>query len=270
MIHKTIKGNNGEVHYWTEGQACECVLFSHGATMDHGLFEHQVGYFSNQYKVIVWDSPGHGMSRPYSDYCLENAANELIRVLDQEQVQRAHLVGQSMGGYISQLAARNSPERVSSLTAVGSSPLQASYYSSFDYWMLSVAPIMLRFYPYNSLIKAISENVASVPAAKEYAFKTLKTYPKNEIAAIMRAVYQGVKRYGEYAPLSIPILITYGETEKTGKVEAYSREWAQRENRQLRVISKASHNANMDNPDEFNRVLDSFLNALEKGFVARD
>ncbi len=263
MNHKSIRSDNGDVHYWTEGQATSCIFFSHGATMDHGLFERQVEYFSSQYKVVVWDSPGHGQSRPSSDCSLENAASELVRILDTEHVQSAHLVGQSMGCYISQIAARNFPERVSSLTAVGSSPLQASYYSTLDYWMLSIAPPLLRLYPYSSLIKTISENVAVTAAAKNYALKTLKTYSKDEIVMIMKAVYQGVKGYGEYGPLLIPILVTYGENDTTGKVESYSQEWAENEGRPLRVISKAAHNANMDNPDEFNNVLGRFLEGLE-------
>ncbi|MBC7002765.1 alpha/beta hydrolase [Photobacterium sp. BZF1] len=264
MKHKSIRSDNGVVHYWTEGRAAPCILFSHGATMDHQLFEWQVEYFSSQYKVIVWDSPAHGQSRPYSDCSLENAASELVRILDQEQVQSAHLVGQSMGGYISLITARSFPERVSSFTAVGSSPLQASYYSTFDYWMLSIAPPLLKLYPHSSLIKTISENVAISAAAMDYALKTLKTYSKDEIAKIMKAVYRGVKAYGECDPLPIPVLITYGANEKTGKVEAYSQEWAERENRPLKVISNAAHNANMDNPDEFNSVLESFLSELEK------
>ena len=126
MEHKIKSGEHGSVHYWVKGQSDRCIVFTHGATMDHGLFQHQIEYFAQQYKIIVWDVPMHGLSRPYEGFSLPKTASELIGILDAEKIKKAHLVGQSMGGYIIQYIARDHPERAMSLTAVGSSPLQPS------------------------------------------------------------------------------------------------------------------------------------------------
>ncbi len=117
MKHKIKFGENGSVHYWLKGQGDQCIVFTHGATMDHGLFQHQIECFAQQYKVIVWDVPLHGQSRPYNGFSLQKAASELIGILDAEIIEKAHLVGQSMGGYIIRIVARDHPERVLSLTA---------------------------------------------------------------------------------------------------------------------------------------------------------
>ena len=217
--------------------------------------------------MILWDVPGHGLSRPYQGFTLQKAAGELIAVLDAEGVDQAHLVGQSMGGYISQIAARDHPERVMSLTAVGSSPMQPSYYSALDTWLLSITPALLRLYPYETLIKTIANGVAVQGRSRSYALETLKTYSKAEIAAIMQAVYQGVKAYGQDSALKMPILIVVGEADRTGRVQSYCRQWAQREQRPLEMIPDASHNANMDNPADFNRILETFLqqNSFHQG-----
>jgi pimeloyl-ACP methyl ester carboxylesterase len=263
MTHKKITGDFGAVHYWIEGQGQNCIVFTHGATMDHGLFQYQVENFSQQNKVINWDVPMHGRSRPYDDFSLQKAASELIRILDVEQIGKVHLVGQSMGGYISQYVARDYPERIISLTAVDSSPLQPSYYSAIDNWLLSITPTLLRLYPYNSLIKIIAQQIAIQEAARSYALETLQSYTKNEIVQVMDIIYQGVQAYRRESTLPVPILIVIGDSDRTGKVQAYSKQWAAREKRPLQVIPNASHNANMDNPMEFNRILAAFLEKIK-------
>jgi pimeloyl-ACP methyl ester carboxylesterase len=227
--------------------------------MDHGLFQPQIETFVQHYRVIVWDVPGHGRSRPYKGFSLPKAAHELIGILDAEKIEAAHLVGQSMGGYISQFVARDHPDRVLSLCALDSSPLQPSYYTKLDNWLLSLTPAILKLYPYGSLIKTIAKQIALKGSAQAYALETLQQYTKAEIAEIMGQVYQGVQSYQQEAALQVPVLIVYGDADRTGKVKTYSQQWATRENHPLLVIPNAAHNANMDNPAEFNRILGAFL-----------
>lgn len=258
MLHKTIIGKRGTVYYWADGEGDQAIVFTHGATMNHGLFQYQMDYFSRHFRVISWDVPLHGQSKPYDDFSLQNAAHELVAILDAEQIDQAHLVGQSMGGYISQIAAAEHPERVHTITAVDSSPVQLSYYSALDRWLLSITPSLLSLYPYNYLINVISKQIALSAPAQAYALATLKTFTKAEIAHIMGAVYRGLLQY-DHATLPCPILIVYGEKDVTGKVRAYCDRWAEQEQREFTIISNAAHNANMDNPGEFNRALKEFL-----------
>jgi pimeloyl-ACP methyl ester carboxylesterase len=236
------------------------ILFTHGATMDHGMFDGQVEHFASRRRVITWDVPGHGKSRPYHDFSLRNAASDLLSVLHAEGIDKAHLVGQSMGGYIAQIAASDEPDRVLSLCAVDSSPVKISFYSVLDRWLLSITPAILKLYPYRTLIATISKRISLSPAGQEYALRTLKTLSKDEIAAIMGEVYGGLIEDGkEDIRLSCPMLLVIGERDKTGKVTPYCRRWAQADGYPLRTIPQAAHNANVDNPGAFNRVLREFL-----------
>jgi len=260
MEHKTHPGKYGPIHYWTTGQGDCSIVFTHGATMDHALFQPQIEHFAENYRVITWDVPSHGLSRPFPGFTLQQAANELVSILDEEKIHQAHLVGQSMGGYLSQIVARDHPERVISLTAVDSSPMQPSYYSALDNWLLSITPPLLRLYPYSTLIQTIARQIAIQKSAQTYALKTLKEYSKAEIADIMDAVYRGVQAFGQERVLPIPVLIVVGDSDRTGKVTTYSRQWAEREKRPLEIIPNAAHNSNMDNPEDFNRILSDFCN----------
>lgn len=259
MDHKTISSKYGTVHYWTGGQGKQSILFTHGATMDNGMFRAQMEFFSDSYHVLGWDVPAHGLSRPYDGFSLQKAARELVNFLDTEQIDKAHIVGQSMGGYISQIVALEFPDRVASIVAVDSSPIQPSYYSAFDNWLLSITPPLLHLYPYDTLIKTIAAQIAINKQAQDYALKTLKEYTKSEIANIMAAVYSGLQEYKTDFQLPHPILIVYGELDRSGKVKAYSQRWSERENRELKEIPDAAHNSNMDNPEIFNKILEEFL-----------
>jgi pimeloyl-ACP methyl ester carboxylesterase len=75
----------------------------------------------------------------------------------------------------------------------------------------------------------------------------------------MGTVYRGLQVYKDDDKLPQPLLITFGNADSTSKVQAYCERWAEVEHRPLVVIPNAAHNANMDNSEQFNQILDEFL-----------
>ncbi len=264
-----VDGAGGRVAYWVDGQG-ECVVLTHGATMDHGLFAPQTQELSTWYKVITWDVPAHGLSRPYDGFTLNGAADILISILDAEDVAGAHLVGQSMGGYISQIAAMEHPDRVKSITTVGSTPLKPSSFSKLDRALLKLTPMLLRLYPYDYLVKAIAHQVADSDGARSYALDTLTAFTKGEIASISSQVYSDAIANSTESALPVPAFVTFGENDRTGKVAEYSRRWAEMDGHPLYVVPDAAHNANMDNPADFNKALHTFLQSHTRGRAPGD
>ena len=53
MEHRTVKTNNGIIHYWMQGDSQECIIFTHGMTMDHKMFNAQMEYFSASFVQIL-------------------------------------------------------------------------------------------------------------------------------------------------------------------------------------------------------------------------
>ncbi|MEM1327530.1 MAG: alpha/beta hydrolase [Bacteroidota bacterium] len=259
MEHKIIKRPSGIIHYWISPRKEEYIVFLHGALMDHTLFQHQVEFFKEHFTVLTLDVPAHGRSRPYTSFSLEKAAHELHHILEIENISKVHLVGQSMGGYIGQLFAYHYPEWTQSLTTVGSSPLQLKYYSKWDMRLMSITPFLLRLYPTSYFIKTVAQQIACTAAGGDHAKETLTQYTKEDIVKVMSAVYPAVQHFN-IERLNVTMLITYGEKDVTGKVQDYCNRWAKEENRPLKVIEKAAHNANFDNPEQFNQVLYDFLN----------
>lgn len=106
------------LHYEAFGRAsAPAVLMIQGLGADKHGWDMQRIPLSLQYRVIALDNRGAGRSdKPFGHYTLEQMADDAIAVLDHVGVDKAHVVGASMGGAISQIVGLKYPDRVISLT----------------------------------------------------------------------------------------------------------------------------------------------------------
>jgi len=93
------------------------VLLIQGLGMDGRGWALQRGAFGRKHRCIAPDNRGTGHSdAPPGPYDLSRMAEDAVQVLDDAGVERAHIVGASMGGVIAQIIGVLHPERVRSLT----------------------------------------------------------------------------------------------------------------------------------------------------------
>jgi lipase len=98
------------------GEGPEPVLALHGITAQHRAFNAFARHLGPSRVVVGVDLRGRGDSgKPESGYGLEAHASDVIRVLDHLGLQRAVIVGHSMGGFVALEAALSCPERVRAL-----------------------------------------------------------------------------------------------------------------------------------------------------------
>jgi pimeloyl-ACP methyl ester carboxylesterase len=114
------------IHYETEGKGPPLVLQHWSVTtlenwVDYGY----VSALKNDYRLILLDARGHGASdKPHSpeSYALDKRVGDIVAVLDDLGIEKAHYFGYSMGGWIGFGAARYAPERFRSLVLGGAVP----------------------------------------------------------------------------------------------------------------------------------------------------
>lgn len=119
---------NGEhpVFYQTEGKG-EALVLLHGFLNDH-LIWYDLSYvktLKNDYMLILVDLRGYGQSyKPHDpdEYYLTHRVKDVVAVLDDLKVRKAHIMGYSMGGRVAFGFAKYANDRVKSLIIGGMSP----------------------------------------------------------------------------------------------------------------------------------------------------
>jgi len=114
-----VRSTDGvRLHYRQSGRRSgPPVLLIQGLGAGRHLWDLQRLALAPWYRTIALDNRGAGRSdKPYGDYSLEQMADDAIAVLDEVGIERAHVVGASMGGVIAQIIGLRNPERVRSLT----------------------------------------------------------------------------------------------------------------------------------------------------------
>lgn len=267
MEHKQIKSENGIVHYWINRQTredAECIIFTHGLTANHTMFEKQVDYFSKNHTVITWDVPLHGISRPYKDFSYEQTAKELKTILDNEKIEKAVFVGMSMGGYPSQMFADMYPDMVKGFVALDTSPFGEEYYSKSDLWWLKQVEPMAKWFSDKLLRKSMAKSVSKTAYSYNKMMEMLSPLSKEEIIEQMGIAYGKFAVENKNVKFSFPVLILLGDGDKTGKVKQYCEAWSAKTGYPLHIIKNAAHFSNGDNAEQVNQEIETFIKYADK------
>ncbi|MCG8308974.1 MAG: alpha/beta hydrolase [Cytophagales bacterium] len=108
LFNKGVK-----INYRVSGNGDTTLLFVHGWCIDQTYWDNQVNYFSNNYKVVTLDLPGHGKSgRERTLWTIENYGSDVSMIMDALDLKNIVLVGHSMGGNIILEAANRNQQKV--------------------------------------------------------------------------------------------------------------------------------------------------------------
>ena len=266
MTEKYVESLNGRTCYWISrpksGGAARCLVFLHGMTADHTLFEKQLEFFSADFTVLAWDAPAHGRSRPYRDPAYANAVGELERILAAENITRAVFIGQSMGGFHTQSFLTRHPETVEGFVGIDTCPYGEGYYSRSDRWWLRQVGWMSRLFPLRILKRSIAKAAAVTGYARKNMLRALAPYGKEELCRLMGLGFAGFLEENRDLRITCPVVLIAGERGGIGKARQYNRAWHEHTGFPLYWVKQAGHNANCDNPVEVNRIIAEFIAGL--------
>jgi pimeloyl-ACP methyl ester carboxylesterase len=259
MTTKRIAGPAGDINVDDGGSGGLPVLFIHGFSGNLSHWAAQLDHLRPARRAIAMDLRGHGRSTPPAtgDYAVDAQAADIRAVLDGLDLDRAVLVGHSLGGAIAISFAGSDPDRVAGLllaSAPGKVPddraqqivgaMEADYETtSAGYWDRLTADATSQV-----LAKLRGEMGDLDPTAglaiirATFAFNplpSLRGYPGPKLAITTPRADAPHDLHNAVAGLP------------------------------HRVISGTSHFLQMDRPDEFNALLDEFLSSVEAGATVK-
>jgi pimeloyl-ACP methyl ester carboxylesterase len=270
------------LHYEEAGEG-RPLVFVHEFAGDLQSWEPQIRYFSRYYRCIAYNARGYPPSDvPDNDaqYSVERAADDIVAVLDHLGLDRAHVVGLSMGGFATLHLGMRHPERARSLVICA-----CGYGADKDK--------RVQFQKDSEALAERFEREGSRPAAARYAqgsariqlrikdprgwfefAERLAVHSPKGSANTLRGVQ--VRRASLYdlvermAKIAAPTLIVAGDEDESCIQPGILMKRAIAASG-LVVLPKTGHLVNLEDPALFNRILEDFLLAVELGrWPARD
>ncbi|TYL38008.1 alpha/beta hydrolase [Natronococcus pandeyae] len=253
---------SGGVYYEVSGpEEATAVVFTHGFALDRETWREQTATLSESYRVLSWDVPGCGDSAESNvPVRFDVSARKLLDVLDDEGIDQAVLVGQSMGSLLNQYLAYHHPNRVRALVHVGGFPLHDGF-SERTIKLMGVHVRLLQLMPEKLIYDMFGRLVARTPDTQEYARQASARTGKENMISLEREYLQdledGIPELTEH-----PQLLVVGEHEYS-TLRKKAKEWNEKlPDSVYTTVPDAGHIANHDNPTVFNEILSPFLESL--------
>lgn len=241
------------------------LVLSHTLATSRAMWRRQVPHFARQYRVVSYDMRGHGESAaPDYPYSLEMLAEDVVGLLDGLGAERpAIFLGISIGGMIGQALALRHAARFRAVilsntvsrTPPEGRPMWEERIAAFrkDGMESQVQPTLERWLS--------PEFRARDPETTKWVADMIRGTPVAGMVGCARAI-QALDYTDELARIALPTLIIAGEKDP-GVPMAAARTIHDRIEGSHFATLPAFHQAPIEVPDQFNRIVDDFLAALK-------
>jgi len=259
LMEKKYEYKGMLVHYYICGDKDkEVIVLLHPAFADHRIFKEQFKGLSHKYCLIAIDMISHGKSQLGSARANMGDMPEVVqRVLAEEGVSKAHVLGVSLGSIVAQGVAKDYPEVVKTVTMVGGYSIHSENKELKRKQGLEMVKWI--FYMIFS-IKAFRRYVVNFSVdsqqGKAVFMEGISLFKRESFKGLqgMSTMFNAIGKIVDY-----PLLAVYGEydlelTKAAGKQLENSVA-----NSRYVEIEGAGHCANIDKPEEFNCLLDEFI-----------
>lgn len=271
-----VESKCGKLHFIEAGAGAPLV-FVHEFAGDHRSWESQIRYFARHYRCVVLSAVGYPPSDVPADpalYGWRQQVENIGAVMDRLGLERAHLVGLSMGAYSALMFGASHPRRAQSLVVAGCGsgapkPVRESFRAECEAMaarldregMPSVAP------HYGSGATRVQFQNKDRRGWEEFA-RMLSEHSSAGSAHTLRQ-FQALRPSlfdfeAEFAALDVPVLLMVGdEDEPCLETNLFLKRALPRAG--LLMLPNTGHTVNLEEPAAFNAAVTDFLAAVERG-----
>ena len=254
--------NGVQLHYTEHGSGTPVVLL-HGFPLDSRMWEAQVTALAAAgHRVIAPDLPGFGQSRSDRPFTLESLADDIHALLAAVGALPCALAALSMGGYVALAYAKKYPADLRALMLVDTKAEAdtAEGKQGRDKMIELVRKEGSRAIADQMMPKMLAKDAAEQrPQTAQALRKIMEACPPKTIEHALGAMRDRPDRSGELSSIKVPTLVVVGDADAItppGVAESMAQKIP---GAQLVTIRGAGHMSPMEQPEQVNRALKSFL-----------
>ena len=245
-----------KINYVATGKGTEVIVFIHGLGENLRSWKHQLESFSKAFQVVALDLRGHGKSSvPKKKIEIGDFAEDVRGLLENLDIKKAHFCGLSMGALVLFELYKKHPDCFLSMILVATRhrypPAQTAALEGMN-------------------MEIIGEEVATFALAAS-APESLKEEVAKMIADTKKDIYlQSAEAtcmidYADLLPkIKVPTLIVVGDLDIVTPIDSAEILNQVIPKSTLKIMRGTSHLPNIEKPQEFNNILQAFLDTLEK------
>jgi pimeloyl-ACP methyl ester carboxylesterase len=251
------------IHYVTVGQGPRDIVFVHCWAGNLGLWREQVPALSDKARLVLVDLPGHGGSdKPHTAYTHEYFAKAVLAVMQDAHVDKAVLVGHSMGAPVICNVYRQAPDKVAALVSVDMflrragmmDPAQAgAFMARFEApdYRANVQQVMGQLFP-----------VAGTEALRDEVIAALLQTPQYVMVGAMHGMFDADQPDWDLGRVTVPVIAINARDPKWNAADQeYVRSLSPRTD--YRLIDHCGHWLMLEKPAEFNATLVAALRGFD-------
>lgn len=257
--------NGFTLAYEEWGRGDETVVLSHSFLVDRGQFASQVEMLAGRYRVLAFDHRGHGDSaKPTDGYDMESIYADAVGFIEATGAAPCHFVGLSTGGFVGLRLGFRRPDLLKSLVLMDTSAEKESFLKRAKYEAMFAVVRRAGFDPLIGRTMAImfGPEFLEDPDREPEVAHWRERIMANDVEALVafgRGIFGRSPVVDHLAEISVPTLVMVGEHDEPQPV-ARARTIAEGiSGALLYVIPRAGHLSTIDNPENVNAVLASFL-----------
>ena len=240
------------------------VTLSHSLAADLAMWDPQMKALTAKYRVLRYDTRGHGATdAPAGAYTLAQLAEDARALLQALGIAKTHWIGLSMGGMIGQTLALSSPGLFQSLALCDTSsrvPAEAR-----PVWQERIKTAQSQ--GMEPIVEPTHRALVhgAVPRARKDVIDPVRTRIRTTspqgYAGCCAAISQ-LDLTDKIAAIKVPTVIVVGEEDQGTPVAASKAIQGQIAGSQLEIIKSAAHLSNLEQPEEFTRIITTFLSRV--------
>jgi 3-oxoadipate enol-lactonase len=251
-----------KLYYEVAGEGEPTVVLIHGGMLDCTMWDDQFGLLAKTHRVVRYDASAHGRSALPPEAYWDHA--DLRGLMDHLQIDRAVLVGLSMGGRVAIDMALEEPTRVQGVVAVSSGLGGYRFESDFHLENRKQLIAAWKSGDFDAVVEGFQREWTDGPfrAPEDVdpgVRERVRVMARNTVGSVMEGRSLQPPAIDRLAELKVPMLVVVGELDMPGIHEIANLLAEADPNAELVAIPGVAHMVNLEAPEEFDRELLEFL-----------